>query len=213
MFFCVLIFFGGLIIAQDTWFKTVAVPVDATKINQATDDLNQIEVDFCEVPGQKTIEYNLKQWVYKKFCLLISNYSDQDKIVNIWFVDQALTNDQWKNNSCQTEERDNVFTSYVTGFQKSIPIKSNSQLKIYPKIWYPSNWTWTMSGCLVYHLGTSDSWGSIQYSILMRRAKFINLNIENDTNIGFVRINYFVLWVLFLFVVFVWIFFKKKFVK
>ena len=104
------------------------VQLDGNKLNEANADLSQIEVDFCNKPGEKTINYIVAPWSQQDICLKASNASAQDIEVTIGFVDGTVTNDQRKNKACMQQWEDKNFWQYVTGFETSFTVPANDSV-------------------------------------------------------------------------------------
>lgn len=45
--------------SADTGMKYIDAKIDGNKLNEANADLAQIEIDFCDKPGEKGISYSL----------------------------------------------------------------------------------------------------------------------------------------------------------
>jgi hypothetical protein len=72
-------------------------------------------------------------------CLEITNSSDVTLPITVSFVDAILTNDQRANEACQTEDRENIFPSYITDYDKNITLEAGEHITIYPLVSFPKD--------------------------------------------------------------------------
>ncbi len=163
--------------------KMVNATLDAKDFNEKSKNIQDIEVNFCDNYDSKSIKYEMSFWKKQDICLNLFNGSDSDVVVNLWFVDGMLTNDQRKNRACGNADDIDVFGQYVTGYNAKILLKKDETKTEYAKIIYPENII--ISGnniewCLVYSLSAdNESWKINQwFDIVVRKAKFISLNIK-----------------------------------
>ncbi len=204
------LFVGVFVNAQEDEFVTVTTQLDWSKINEATSNLNVIDVNFCEVPWEKEVDYFVKVDKEKKICLELINSSDDVVSMTIAFVDAVKTNDEWQNDACQIESNENLFPSYISWYDRQIELAAWEKKIIYPVIHLPKDVLTGMQACLVYYLKPTEMWGKINFSVLMRKAKFMNIHLIDS--VEFRLVDYWwlfvgvILWVAFLSIV--WI--KKK---
>lgn len=164
--------------AQQSWYKNVDVPLDGAKVSKAMADVGNVELDFCDKPWEKTVAYTLQPAENKKLCYVMSNYSDQDLDVHVWFVDGDITNDQWKNKACKQQWEIKDFAQYVTGYQNVVHIPAHGELQYFASLQLPKQFTGVHNWCLVYYLGGVEMWWKVNFTVLMRRAKFIDVTIK-----------------------------------
>lgn len=161
-----------------SWTQYVDMKIDGAKFNQANADLSQIEIDFCDKWGEKSIVYSLSAEEKKDICLKASNASPKDIEVTIWFVDGVVTNDQRQNKACMQAGEDKRFWQYVTGYKQSFIVPANNLIFQHATLQLPKWTTWFVPWCLVYYTKSikMTEWDS--FSILMRKAKFIDVNVK-----------------------------------
>ncbi len=178
---------------QDT--KTMDVKVDGTAFAEMWQKIQNVELDFCDKYGSKSIAYDYALWWERDVCFNVYNGSDRDVVVNLWFVDGMFTNDQWKNRACWTAEDIDSFGQYVTWYQNTIVLKKSESKTAHATIKYPEDmvFTWeNIEGCLVYSLVADSTWASqsVGFGVIVRKAKFITLNIKKAPmfDIGYLSI-------------------------
>jgi hypothetical protein len=147
-------------------------------------------------------------WV-QDVCLKATNFSKKDIEVTIEFVDGSFTNDQWKNKACMQKWENKKFWQYVTGFTSSFTVQANNLIYQHAKIQLPKIATWTINGCLVFYTKSVEMWGQMNFSVLMRKAKFIDIQVRENV---FVKkyLFYLLSIVVFIYYAKVFIFSKKK---
>jgi hypothetical protein len=106
VFFLLLVFASC---SAESGMKYIDATVDGNVLSEANADLAQIEIDFCDTPGEKLIGYTMAQGSHQDICLKASNLSDKAIEATIAFVDGSLTNDQRKNKACMQEGEDKKF--------------------------------------------------------------------------------------------------------
>ncbi|MBU0626495.1 hypothetical protein KKG31_03835 [Patescibacteria group bacterium] len=84
-------------------------------------------------------------------CLQLNNSSDVSVPITVAFVDAILTNDQWENDACQTEDKANVFSNYVTEYERNIVLEAGAEETIYPELSLPKEVSTGVRACLVYY--------------------------------------------------------------
>ena len=158
----------------------VEAKLDAGKLEEANADLSQIEIDFCDKPEEKSIEYAVAQWEAQDVCYKTTNYSDKDIIVNIGFVDGTFTNDQRKNKACLQQGENEHFGKYVTGYQETFTVPANNISYHHATVQLPKETRWIVNGCLVYYTKGVAMGGQTNFTVLMRKAKFIDITITSE---------------------------------
>lgn len=177
LFFVILIslFSFVFVLAQDTDMVVVDAKLDWSKLNEATDQLGNIDVWFCEMPEEKTMKYSLVAWEKKKICLLITNNLDTEVNLHIWFVDSVITADEYKTRACQTEDKVNDIQNYISWYESDIVVPAISEIKKYAILEYPE--VWNYSWCLVYSLPGKENWWTVNFTVVMRKAKFMDISV------------------------------------
>jgi hypothetical protein len=72
------------------------------------------------------------------------------------------------------------FWQYVTGFTASFTIPANNLMYQHAKIQLPKSATWTINGCLVFYTKSVEMWWGLNFSVLMRKAKFIDIQVREN---------------------------------
>ncbi len=165
--------------AQGSGMKYINANLDADKLGEANADISQVEIDFCDKPGEKTVAYTLAPGWIQDICMQANNASSKDIEVTIWFVDGTVTNDQRKNKACMQQGEDKNFWQYVTWFTSSFIIPANDFVYQHAKFILPKLATWIVNWCLVYYTKSVEMWGNLNFSVLMRKAKFIDIQTES----------------------------------
>lgn len=186
-----LLFSTSYTLAQDIPTTTVSADINALAFAQQSAALQSIEVNFCDHYGDKAITYPVYLGQSQKICLNVFNGSTSDVSINLGFVDGMLTNDQRKNRACGLSDDIDAFGQYVTWYKSKVTLSSNTSQKIYAKVLYPKqlknmlSWS-TIEWCLVYSLDNSATSGhTLGFWVLVRKAKFISLNIKTESKFIF----------------------------
>lgn len=200
---------------QNAVEQMVNANLDANEFTEKSKNIQDVEVNFCDEYGSKSISYDVFLWKKQDICLNIFNGSEQDVVVNLWFVDGMLTNDQWKNRACWNNDDVDSFWQYITWYQPSISLKKDETKTQHVNLRLPDDLTLAWSAiewCLVYSLSsnTVDGSGSVGFDIVVRKAKFINLNIKKASVSDF---GYLSLFVLILIILFIWLYISKFYKK
>lgn len=175
-----LLFFSFCFAQTDTWMVEMDVKIDGSKVEEANADLSQIELDFCDRPGEKSIEYTLSPNWKQDICINAINWSERDIEVTIEFVDGTLTNDERQNKACMNAGQNENFGQYVGWYTSSFIIPANDLVIKHAKLQLPQQSSWTINGCLVYYTKSVEASSDGSFSILMRKAKFIDINVTEN---------------------------------
>lgn len=197
--FCFAMALFTFVYAQESWYKMADVQLDGNKVSQAMADVGNVEVDFCNASGDKSVAYDVVPWEENTLCYVVSNFSNQELDVHIWFVDGTFTNDQWKNRACKQEWEIKDFGQYVTGYQDVIHIPARGEAQYFASLQFPEEFTGTRNGCLVYYLGGVEMWWTMNFTVLMRRAKFIDVQIVQGPKSNVKSLLY--LWIFFVVII------------
>ena len=188
--------------------KYINAQLDANKLSEANANLSQIDVDFCDKPGEKTIQYTVNAGNSQDICLEATNRSAKDIEVTIWFVDGTVTNDQRKNKACMQQGEDKKFWQYVTWFETSFTVPANNFAFKHATFQSPKWATWIINWCLVYYTKSMEIWGGLNFSVLMRKAKFIDIKVREN---GFMKKYLFRILIVLLMIYYIKVFiFSKK---
>lgn len=195
--------------------KMVNASIDANKFTEKSRNIQDIDVSFCDKYWGKAVSYDVSLWKKYDICLNLFNGSDQDVIVNLWFVDGMLTNDQRKNRACGNNDDIDWFGKYVTWYEINIPLKKDETKTEMAHLELPRDFSMTGSSlewCLVYSLSsdTVNSSGSVWFDIVVRKAKFITLNIKK---VSVSDLGYLSLFLVILIILFLLLYFSKSYKK
>jgi hypothetical protein len=161
------------------------IAVDSSKFAIQSQQLQDINVDFCATPGIKSVDYTISLWEIAPICLQLSNKSDTDVTVNLWFVDGTVTNDERQNPACGLDSDIVFFGQYVSGYNNNILLQKQTTQIQYAYISYPKDTSiipWDIiQWCLVYALVHDNDTEDMWFDILVRRAKFITIHIEKKS--------------------------------
>ena len=158
--------------------KYIDAKIDSSKLDQANADLSQIDVNFCNKPGEKNIQYVMQVWWKQDICLQATNRSSQAIQATIEFVDGSITNDQRHNKACMNAGQNKNFWQYVTGFTASFTIPANDSIFQHATLQFPISKQWIINWCLVYYTKGVEMGGQMNFTVLMRKAKFIDVQIK-----------------------------------
>jgi len=198
-----------LLVSTTTLAATgMTTQIQGDVFNQAGAQVQNIEINFCE-SFSKTKEYMLTAGKPTDICFEAENISDKDILVSLDFVDGTFTNDQRKNRACMDNNQKEKFGQYVFWTEKTFTLPAKGRKIITGKILYPSSTTWSkLLGCMVYYTKWVSAGEDLDFSILVRRAKFIDLTIKQSFVVLYKR--YIVGWAVVLLIVLGSILRKKK---
>lgn len=171
--------FGCCFAQTGTGMVEVEAKFDAGKLQEANDDLFKIEIDFCDRPGEKGIEYTTVPGKQQDICFKATNASDKDIDVTVSFVDGTVTNDQRKNKACMQQNENTNFWQYVTGYTGTFTVPTKNISYQHATVQLPETASWTVNGCLVYYTKGVEMGGQMNFTVLMRKAKFIDITIQS----------------------------------
>jgi len=177
VFFSLLIF---TVCFAENGMKYIDAKLDPEKLGEANADLSQVDVVFCDRPGEKSIAYTVSPYWVQDICLKANNASSGDIEVTIEFVDGAVTNDQRKNKACMQQWENTKFGKYVTGFLSTFTLPANSFVYKHAQIKLPRSSTGIVNWCLVYYTKGVEMGGKMNFTVLMRKAKFIDIQIREN---------------------------------
>ncbi len=163
----------------------INIPLDGGAFAEQNEGLQNVEIDFCDLPGEKSIHYDIRLNKKHPICLQIKNNSDSQISINLNFVDGTLTHDEWNNNACKLDTQTDIFGDFVSWYDQQIDLDPHSSITHYAYILYPKDSIVrkgeTIYGCITYSLSsTIDNTDS--FTILVRRAKFITVYIKKAPN-------------------------------
>jgi len=147
------------------------------------DDLAYVSLDYCDTP-ENVLQYQLDPGIETGICYTLSNGTNHEVTIKLSFVDGTFTNDQRQNKACLSEtDRDN-FWRYVHDYNQFITLKAGESIKQDAKLMYPKDMDWLYYGCIVYSVveKKEESWVGTSFSILMRKAKFIDVIVWDPLN-------------------------------
>jgi len=198
-------FVWGIVLWADTWTVSVSTPIDGQVFNQASAEVQSIEVKFCENDA-KTKQYTITPGIRQDICIEVINSIDKDILVSMDFVDGTLTNDQWKNRACMDSQKEK-FGQYITGNESSFVLPARGSIIKHAQLLYPKGATGNIMGCLVYYTKGVSLWWTVDLNILVRRAKFIDITLVQPILLRYQREIIFI-GIILLFLI-LWIFWRK----
>lgn len=182
--------------------KMVNASLDASELAEKSKNIQDVDISFCDKYWEKSVTYDMSLWKKQEICLNLFNWSDQDVFVKLLFVDGMLTNDQRKNRACGNNEDIDWFGQYVSWYESIIPLNKKEIRTKYAYINFPEDLVFSWSNiewCLVYSLLSDNNWsGSVWFDIVVRKAKFITVNITKKVPFDFRYLSIVVLIILFL---------------
>ncbi len=141
-------------------------------------NLANISLDFCTTK-ESTLTYHLDSGVTTGICYTITNASDASVKVKVWFIDGTFTNDQQQNKACLSDDDVEKFGKYVTNSGQIVALKGWETVKREAKLLYATGMNGLFHGCIVYSL-VEDKPNTISgFTIIMRKAKFIDVFLGN----------------------------------
>lgn len=170
-----------LLLIHSVSFAENSLDIDPQKIIQANADISQIKIEFCNKPGQYTIKYKIAPGETQDICFKASNSSSKDMEVAMWFVDGTVTNDGQKNKACKQQWEDEKFWQYVTWFTSFFTIPANDTVVSHAKIALPLSSKGKIKWCLIYYTKSTPVKGKMGLSILIRKAKFIDIQVRENS--------------------------------
>ncbi len=153
-------------------------------ISVHADDLQNISLDYCNATGN-ILHYTLQTDTQTGICYTLSNTSDHAFIVKVNFIDGTFTNDQRQNRACLDESSKENFWQYVTGYEQSVTLSGGENKTETALLQYPQGSDGRYHGCLTYSIISawpSSTGGNTNFTILMRKAKFIDVLVGHPEN-------------------------------
>lgn len=149
------------------------------------DNLANVSLSYCDTP-ENTLQRQVEPGVETGLCYNLSNGGTSAVTVKLSFIDGTFTNDQWQNKACLSDADRENFGQYVTGYDQLITLKPGETVKKEANLLYPEGMDGLYHWCVVYSvvekIKTTASDASARFSILMRRAKFIDVIVGNPEN-------------------------------
>ncbi len=148
------------------------------------DDLANLSLTYCNTQ-ENTLQYQIQPAEKTWLCYTLSNGAKTSLTVKISFVDGTFTNDQRQNKACLSDADTINFGQYVTGYDSLVTLKPGESVKKEATVYYPQNMDGLYHGCIIYSIvekpkDTKST--NTNFSILMRRAKFIDVIVGNPEN-------------------------------
>lgn len=110
---------------------------------------------------------------------MLTNNSTQEVTMKINFVDGTFTNDQRQNRACLDEVTKENFGQYITTYDELVTLSGGESKQEMAQLMYPQWSDGQYRGCITYSVVNMPSsgslWESTNFSILMRKAKFIDV--------------------------------------
>lgn len=147
-------------------------------------DLANVSLDYCDTT-ENALQYQLAPGVETGICYNLSNGSNAPVTVKLSFIDGTFTNDQRQNKACLSDIDTENFWQYVTEYDQVVTLKAGETIKKEAKLLYPIGMDGLYHGCVVYSVvetAKDTTSTATSFSILMRRAKFIDVIVGNPSN-------------------------------
>jgi len=146
------------------------------------DDLAYVSVEYCNTPDN-VLQYQIDPLAETGICYTLSNGSKVPVTIKLSFVDGIFTNDQRQNKACLSETDTENFWKYVTEYDELVSLNPWETIKKEAKLMYPKDMDGLYYGCLVYSVVEQKEVGvGTSFSILMRKAKFIDVIVGDPLN-------------------------------
>lgn len=148
------------------------------------DDLANVGLEYCNTQ-ENALQYQIAPGVETGICYTLSNGAKTPVTVKVSFIDGTFTNDQRKNPACLSDSDVENFWKYVTGYDQLVTLKAGETIKKEAKLLYPIGMDGLYRGCVVYsvvEVTKDEKSNATSFSILMRRAKFIDVIVGNPAN-------------------------------
>ncbi len=149
------------------------------------DDLANVSLNFCAT-SENTVQYQVDPGAETGICYTLSNGAKKPITIKLSFVDGTYTNDQWQNKACLSDADVENFGKYVTDYDQTIVLKPGETIQKDALVRYPEGMDGLYHGCIVYSViekaKDETSTAAASFSILMRRAKFIDMIVGNPEN-------------------------------
>lgn len=149
------------------------------------DDLANVSLSYCDTP-ENTLQYQIDPGVETGICYNLSNGSKKPVTIKLSFIDGTFTNDQRQNKACLSDADVENFWKYVTEYDQLVTLKAGETIKKEATLLYPKDMDGLYHGCVVYSVVEKSndevSTAAASFSILMRRAKFIDVIVGDPAN-------------------------------
>lgn len=149
------------------------------------DDLANVSLSYCDT-AENTLQYQIDPGSETGICYNLSNASKTPVTVKLSFIDGTFTNDQRQNKACLSDADVENFWKYVTSYDQLVTLKAGETIKKEAKLLYPTGMDGLYHGCIVYSVVEAPKDASAgeatSFTILMRRAKFIDVIVGDPAN-------------------------------
>lgn len=148
------------------------------------DDLAYVSLDYCDAP-ENLLQLQVDPNQETGICYTLANGSPNTVTVKLSFVDGTFTNDQRQNKACLSDTDTENFGKYVTDYDELITLKPGEAIRKEAKIMYPKGMDGVYYGCVVYSIvekSEINKWAGTSFSILMRKAKFVDIVVGDPAN-------------------------------
>lgn len=148
--------------------------------------LKNISLEYCQTSGN-ILTYTIDPEVQQEICYTLTNDSDQPVTMNINFIDGTYTNDQRQNRACLDESSKENFGQYVSDYERVVTLTGGESRDQTALLRYPAGSDGSYHGCVSYAVAenttASNTQESSNFSILMRKAKFIDVLVGHPENL------------------------------
>ena len=147
-----------------------------------------IDLKFCNISNEtwssilytKNLQLRLDEWQEWNICMYISNTSNEDIKVKIWFVDGTISNDFDQKKVCKNEWDNANFWKFITINSDSVVVPADWSVTKNAKIKFPQWYAGMVHGCVTYYITTTNQvsqWSS-SFDILVRKASFVDVLVS-----------------------------------
>lgn len=154
--------------------------------NTRADELKNISLDYCDTTGN-VLQYTVEPEVQTGICYSLTNNSDQVVTMKVNFIDGTYTNDQRQNKACLDETAKTNFGQYVSKYSETVTLTWGETKMQSAKLLYPTWLDGQYYGCVTYSVISAvtswSTWTNTNFTILMRKAKFIDVLVGHPENI------------------------------
>lgn len=137
-----------------------------------------INLNFCNNwENINELDLTAKAWEEVPICINFINTDQEDITINIDFLDATITQDDFKNRSCNAADRPKqYFGNFMVNYDKTVTIKWNSTIQKTYNIKFPVWYKWISHGCVAYNqIQTGNNTNQSMLNIVVRKVKFIDI--------------------------------------
>lgn len=150
----------------------------------AADDLAYVSLEYCDAP-ENLLQIQVDPGQQTGICYTLSNGSQKPVTIKLSFLDGTFTNDQRQNKACLSDKDVENFWRYITDYDQLITLQPWEALRKEATLMYPKGMDGLYYGCVVYSVveeNAASEWMGTSFSILMRKAKFVDVIVGDPAN-------------------------------